>query len=55
MVVDELSSWCLYDTPSVGGGVVRLAFAECNTLGHWELDDNASEPTRDVLGRVEEN
>jgi len=22
VVVDELSSWCLYDTPSVGGSVV---------------------------------
>jgi len=34
VVVDELSSWCLHDAPSVGGGVVWLAFAKCNTLGH---------------------
>ena len=43
MVVDELSSWCLYDTPSVGGGVVWLAFAECNTLGHCVLDGETGE------------
>jgi hypothetical protein len=43
VVVDKPSSWRLYDTPSVGGGVVWLTFAECNTLGHLVLDGNVSE------------
>jgi len=37
VVVNKLSSWRLHDTPSVGGSVVRLAFAECDTLGHWMI------------------
>ena len=43
VVVDELSSRCLHDPPSVGGGVVWLAFAERNTLSHCALDDEADE------------
>jgi hypothetical protein len=43
VVVDELSSRRLHDTPSVGGGIVRLAFAECYTLCHCELSDKVSE------------
>ena len=39
VVIDELSSWCLHDTPSVGGCIVRLAFAECDTLSHCKLND----------------
>jgi len=34
VVVDEFSSRCLHDTPSVGGSVVWLTFTECNTLSH---------------------
>jgi len=34
VVVDELPSWRLHDTPSVGSCVVWLAFAKCDTLGH---------------------
>ena len=52
MVVDELSSRCLHDTPSVGGGVVWLAFAERNTLGHCALDDGTGEMIWDGLQRV---
>ena len=26
VVVDEFSPWCLHNTSSIGGGVVRLAF-----------------------------
>lgn len=39
VVVDELASWGLHDTPSVGSSVVWLAFAERNTLGHCVLDN----------------
>jgi hypothetical protein len=46
VVVDELSSRRLHDTPSVGGGVVWLAFAEGNTLSHCVLGDRASEMVR---------
>lgn len=34
MVVDELSTGCLYDAPAARGGVVGLAFAEGDTLSH---------------------
>jgi len=53
VVVDELSSRCLHDTPSVGGGVVWLAFAERNTLGHCALDDGISEITLNALQRCQ--
>ena len=46
MVVDELSSRRLHDAPSVGSGVVWLALAEGNTLGHCMLGDGASEMVR---------
>ena len=49
VVVDELASRCLHDTPSVRGGIVWLAFAECNTLGHCALGNKASEMTWGVL------
>ena len=37
VVVAEDTAGRLDDAAAVGGGVVRLAFAESNTLGHWEL------------------
>ena len=52
VVIDELSSRCLHDTPSVGGGVVWLAFAERNTLGHCVLNDKAGETVWGALQRV---
>lgn len=35
MVIDELATGCLYDAAAVGGGVVRCALAERDTLGHY--------------------
>lgn len=35
MVIDKLAAGCFYDAAAVGGGVVRSAFAERNTLGHY--------------------
>lgn len=35
MVINKLSTWCLYDTAAVGGGVVRRAFAERDALSHY--------------------
>jgi len=35
LVVNEFPSWRLYDAPSVGSCVIRLAFAKRDTLGHW--------------------
>jgi len=35
MVIDEFTTGSFYDSAAVGGGIVRLALAEGNTLGHW--------------------
>lgn len=34
VVVDEPAAWRLDDASAVGGGVVRIALAQCHTLGH---------------------
>ena len=35
VVVDKLATGGLHHTSAVGGGVVRRALAEGDTLGHW--------------------
>ena len=35
VVVDKLSTWGFYNTPPVGGGVVRSSLTDRNALGHW--------------------
>ena len=35
VVVDKLATRGLHHTSAVGGGVVRRALAEGDTLGHW--------------------
>jgi len=35
MMIDKFTAGSFYDSTAVGGGVVRLAFAESNTLSHW--------------------
>jgi hypothetical protein len=35
VVVDELAAGCFDDAPAVGGGVVGVAFAEGDALGHF--------------------
>lgn len=34
VVVNELATRCLHNPSAVGGGVIRVALAECDTLGH---------------------
>jgi len=34
VVVDEFSTGCFNDSASIGCGVVRLAFAQSDSLGH---------------------
>ncbi len=41
MVVDEPAAWCFDNASAVGGGVVRIALAESDSLGHcWRLRDD---------------
>jgi hypothetical protein len=47
VVVDEFSTGCFDDSASVGGGVVRLAFAQSDSLGH--SGDNLNIKSRGLL------